>query len=114
MSNISFKGFNNECMTFNAGEGAEAGYPATLSADGKIVNAEADEAFIGVICNVRGGITGVQLEGYTELGYTGDAPSLGWGTLLADGNGGVAADEDGRPYRIIKVDAENGIVGFIL
>ncbi len=114
MINISFKGFNNNCMTFSAGEGATIGAPAALDENGKIVNAEADEKFLGVICNVRGDITGVQLEGYTEAKYTGTAPSLGWATLTADGEGGVQADENGTAYRVLKVDATNATVGFIL
>lgn len=114
MSNISFKGFNNNCMTFNAGESAEIGAPAALDENGKIVNAEADEKFLGVICNVRNGITGVQLEGYTELKYTGSAPTLGWDSLSADGNGGVKVDANGVPYRVLKVDTTAKTVGFIL
>ena len=33
--------------------------------------------------------------------------------VVSDGNGGVMAAENGTPVTVIKVDAENAVVGFI-
>ncbi|MCD7723310.1 MAG: hypothetical protein LUH82_05110 [Clostridiales bacterium] len=110
--NISFNGFENSVATFIA-DGATKGYPVALSDSNTVV--DADSEFIGVCVNTSGQLAGVQLRGYVEISYSGEAPAPGYSYLAADSNGGVMAADTGDVKRlIIKVDADNSIIGFIL
>lgn len=110
--NISYNGFENNIATFIA-DGVTKGWPVCIEDSCTVT--DADMEFAGVCTGVSGSLAGVQLRGYVELSYTGEAPAPGWGYLMADGSGGVTAADSGIvPYLIIKVDADNSTVGFIL
>ncbi|MBR0412102.1 MAG: hypothetical protein IJI47_00850 [Eubacterium sp.] len=113
---ISFKGYENKTITFEAAEGLTAGAPVTVDANGKAANASADGYFVGVCTAIRNGWASVQTEGYVEVPYTGTAPSHGLVSLVAAGESKVKAGGDGdiALYKVIKVDTENTTVGFIL
>lgn len=114
---ISFKGYGENVLTFKA-EVSEAGVPVEVNEDCTVKVAAADKDFIGIICEVNGEVAGVIVDGYVEMTYTGNAPSYGYCNLVANGSGGVKAAASGtasnHTVRVLKIDTENKIVGFIL
>ena len=113
--NISFKGIGDQYVTFAAAETADLGAVCKISANGTVDKCAADDAFCGVIAELRFGMAGVRMGGYVELPYTGTAPALGYTALAADGEGGVKVPEKGgQPYLVISVDTETQTVGLFL
>ena len=110
---ITFGEIGKQYVTFESDD-AEAGQVCKMSANGTVTVCEEDDGFIGVVDSIRGGFASVVLNGYVELPYSGTAPSVGFATLLADGEGGVCADEDGREYLIVNVDTTAGKIGLFL
>ena len=113
---ISYNGYNSSTLTFEADDELTVGAPVTVDTDGKAVTAAQGEYFIGICTAIRGGWASVQTDGYVEAEYTGDAPSYGIYPIIAGANGKVAAGNDTSliPYKILKIDETNKIVGFIL
>ena len=112
---ISFGAIGEKYVTFLADETAEDGVLCKVTDNGTVGACDEGDAFCGVITQVRGGTASVLMGGYTELPYSGTtAPTVGFSTLSADGEGGVAADEDGREYLIVKVDTTEKTVGLFL
>ena len=57
----------------------------------------------------------VKTAGYVELGYTDDAPTVGYAKLAASTAGKVkTVTSGGAEYLVIKVDTTAGTVGFIM
>lgn len=71
------------------------------------------DGFHGVCIFEKNGEASVQVKGFVTTGYTGTAPSVGYGALAADGNGGVKT-ADGREYLITAVDTTDMTVTFCL
>lgn len=112
MSN-SYKGFNNQILTFKKGTALEVNKLATMGSDGTAVTAT--NKFIGVVDSIRGEVVGIQLEGYVEVSYSGTTPTFGRAALKADSNGSVSVETSGTSYyTVIHIDTTNKIVGFIL
>lgn len=113
---ISFNGFNSKVMTFAAGESCEVGKAVTINEDGEAVVPVRNSNFIGICTSIRNGVAGVQLEGYVEQPFTGTAPKTGVSKIVYDGAGGIAAssDESAQYHRVLKIDADNKIIGFII
>lgn len=114
---ISFKGYGENVLTFKS-EVSEAGVPVIVTADCVVRAAAADKDFIGIACEVNGDVAGVIMDGYVEMTFTGNTPAYGYCHLVADGSGGVKAAASGTAsdhiVRVLKIDTENNIVGFIL
>lgn len=110
---ISFTGFNENMITFNAGDGVTVGAPVVVSSDSTVSAGEAGNVFCGIARSVRDGAASVQMSGYMKLGYTGTAPTHGNATLVCDGSGGVKTGA-GRTVTVVEVDTVNSTVGFIL
>ena len=115
MERISFNGFNNNYATFKTSGTVKAGNAVSLNEEGYCVkSAEGDEVF-GFCISVRGGYATVQLQGYYETYYSCDEMSYGLNDLICDGGDGVTISEDskGTTVKVIKIDSDNSIVGFI-
>lgn len=112
---ISFDAIGEKYVTFYAHTGAKKGDVCKMTANAEVGACSADDDFIGVITQVRGAVASVLLGGYTELSYSGNtAPSVGFCTLTADGEGGVQVDEDGRSFLVVSVDTAAKTVGLFL
>lgn len=111
---VSFGGFGENVLTLECSSVIEAGTPVTISSGGKAVPCEEEDKVAGVCIGSDGSYAAVQLTGVVTLPYSGDAPSPGFVTLLADGEGGVAADGDGREHLALEVDTTSETVTFIL
>lgn len=112
--NFSINGYGENTSTFRT-TGLVCTNHTVKMADNLIVSpCEAGDDFIGIAVNTRDGYAGVQLNGYVKTDFTGTAPKLGWCGLVSDGKGGITADENGRKYLVVEVDAINNKAGFIL
>ena len=104
---ISYQGIGEWCATFGCGEVSE-GCVVKAGADNTAVKCSAQDGFCGVVRAVARDkkACSVQLGGLARVSYSGDtAPTVGYGKLSADGNGGVSVDASkGREYLILAVD----------
>lgn len=114
---FSMKGYGENVLTFSSGL-TEVGVPVMIEDYGALTDAAADKDFIGFITSADGEVTGVIMDGYVEVPYTGTAPALGFSVLVSNGSKGVKVPSSGvssnHIVRVLKVDTENKIVGFIL
>lgn len=111
--NVSFNGYDEGIMTFEAASGVAVGVPVAVSANGK-VSAVTSGAFCGICTGVRDGYAAVQLKGYVVAPSTGSI-SVGYTKLAAATGGKVKADStNGREYLVVNVDSTANTVGFIL
>lgn len=112
---ISFNAIGEAHVSFSAAESAEAGKVCKLTANGTVGACAAGESFCGVVTDVRAGVAAVKMAGYTELPYSGTAPSVGYQTLAADSAGGVkTVTTGGRSLLVVQVDSANSTVGVFL
>ncbi len=114
--NVSFNGLGAVCATFEAGEGAAAGIPVKISADGTVAACADGDVPAGVCEKVRGGYAAVQVKGYVTVAYTG-ALALGAAAIAADGEGRVKpaeAEGKGRDVFVLDMDASAGTAGILL
>ena len=111
---ISFDAIGERYVTFFAGETAEDGKLCKVTANGTVGKCAADDAFCGVITQVRGGTASVLMNGYVELPYTGTAPSVGYCILAAADDASVKSAESGKTYLVVNVDTAAKTVGLFL
>lgn len=114
---ISFKGYGENVLTFNS-KASKIGVPVRIDEDREVREASAENDFIGVTSSIDGKMAGVIMDGYVELPYTGNKPTYSYCYLVANGSGGVKMPASGTTsnhiVRVLTVDTENKIVGFIL
>ena len=101
--NISYEEICHVSVTFPA-DGCEAGKVCKMGGNGTVTACASGEIFCGVVESVRGTQAGVQIHGFAKLGYTGTAPGCGYVKLAADAAGGVAVNDSGKSYLVVKVD----------
>ncbi len=85
-----------------------------VGADGTAQTCAAGDRFCGVVKGLRGGFAGVQIHGIATVPYTGTAPTCGYGSLCADGIGGVKTASAGTTYLVLQVDTTAKTVTFQL
>ena len=112
---ISFEGIGLWAATFACGE-TTVGQVVKISGNGQVAACADGDSFCGVTEFVArvGGACSVALGGMVRVPYTGTAPTLGWESLAADGNGGVKAASTGRSYLVVDVDESDKTVTFAL
>ena len=113
---ISFGGIGEMCVTMKTSGTVAKGSPVKLCANGTVTACSAGDRLVGVVVDkAEDGYATVQLAGFAEVGYTGTAPSVGFGLLGADGSGGVkTVASGGGEYVIVTVDTAAKTVGFII
>ena len=99
--------------TFAVRDG-QGGEPVKVCDGGTVCACGDGDVFCGVLESLRGGHGGVQLHGFVTLPYTGNAPALGYNSLLANGGGGVKTGNGGRNCLVVHVDANVKCVTFEL
>lgn len=114
---VSFGGIGEVVVTFEAAEGTTAGQPVKMTDSGKVMACASGDRMCGVaLFAAEDGHAAVQLRGYVKLGYTGTAPTVGYGYLKAAADGKVAAatSTTGGEYLIIDTDTDAKTVGFYI
>lgn len=113
---ISYNGINDLVVSFYATENVKEGDLVQLSDNYTVDVASSDEIFTGVCLSVQGGIAAVQLNGFVERAYIGEAPVTGVTFFAADGNGNVKCVNAGlgRNAIVLAVDTAEKTVKFLL
>ena len=111
---ISMQGIGAEHLSAKKGASATAGYPCHFTDNDTVANSAAGTDFSGVIAGERSGLVTVQYHGFVTLPYSGTAPAVGYGILVADGNGGVKTATSGRSYLVVHVDTAAKTLGLML
>lgn len=110
--NISFNGFGENTVTFEADESLNAaGVPVRITEDGKVAPCAEGDLVCGVAVNVREGFAAVQLKGYVSLPAEGSV-GYGWQNITATADGKVQTSDNGT--QVLVVASEGDTVGFIL
>ena len=111
--NVSFNGFDEGIITFEAADGVTAGAPVMITANGKVSSAGTGD-FCGVCKSVRGGYAAVQVRGYVQIPSTGSISPC-YTKLIGASGGKVKADStNGREFLVVDADSTANIVGIIL
>ena len=113
---ISHKGFNEQVLTFKTSGTLNAGSLVTISANDTVAAASSGDKVYGIVLNVRNEFAAVQVGGYAEVAYTtsgSNTMSLGDGTYVANGSGGIIAGSGGRVMTVVNIDTTNNICGII-
>lgn len=101
---VAFEEIGHMSATFLAASGKQ-GQVCKVTANGTVAPCADGDVFCGVMEGARKGVSGVQLHGFAEVGYTGTAPSLGYVNLVANGSGGVKVSSAGRAHLVVSVDS---------
>ena len=109
---LDFTGYGENILTFKAVEGTASGDLVFVLENETVAKAPSGTAFCGIAKNIRNGMASVVMSGYVETTYSGDAPSLGYTTLVA-GENGVESSASGRSVTVISVDEDTRKIGFI-
>ena len=78
--------------------------------------AEGTEEFNGIVTKDEDRFVSVQIKGYMEVSYDGDAPAYGRAHIksTSDANAVTVSETDGVEVTVLYVDTVNSVVGFIL
>ena len=110
---MSFKGYNEQYLTFNCAAGLKAGTVVDVSGN-ETVSASVSGNFVGLVNAVRGSLASVQIKGYMKLPYGAAAPGLGYQSLKTNAAGQVIAASGGTTALVVDCDQTAGTVGIIL
>lgn len=111
---ISMKGYGENTATFNTDGIVCVSHPVKITDNYTVSPCTSGDSFAGVAVNVKNEIACVQLDGFATVTYSGTAPTTGYCTLVADGNGGIKVSADGREYLVVDVDTVNKTAGIII
>ena len=112
--NISIKGYGENTATFATDGVVCASHVLKLADNLTVSPCNTGDKFVGTAVNVKSGYACIQLDGYVSVSYSGTAPSVGYCTLVADGNGGVKTGSAGREYLVTDVNETTKTAGIIL
>ncbi len=119
---VSFEAIGEEVVTFSnkSSGGAKAGDCVKMSGNGQVCACANGNRFFGVAVSADSEYAAVQTRGFITMPYTSTAPTVGWGHLVSDGNGGVKKDSGnqgvytGDEYLVVAVDVTGGTVTFVI
>ena len=111
---ISFKGFNEQVITFRTESELEAGTLVKVSGSATVAAATSGEDFIGIVVCTHGDIAAVQVGGYVSLPYSGSAPTLGTASIAPADSKTVTASDSGKTVTVVELDTENSTAGILL
>lgn len=112
--NSNFTGFNTKEVTLAVSGNVTEGTPVKLSTNGDAAPCTPEEKFCGICSAVREGYASVIMTGYAVASYSGTTPAVGFNKLAANGNGGVAVNENGREYLVVGVDSAEETIEFLI
>ena len=110
---ISFKGFNEQVITFKVQGDVEVGTLVKMCESETVEPCTNGDNFIGIAVSVNGDIAAVQTGGYIGLPYSGAAPSLGSASISA-ANATQIKDGGDMTVKVIKLDEANSTAGILL
>ncbi len=110
---ISFKGFNEQILTFKTQGEIEKGSLVKMAESATVAPCESGDDFIGIAVHVHGGIAAVQVGGYASLSYSGSAPALGSCAISAADSAHIKAGGN-KTVTVIELDETNSTAGILL
>ena len=111
---VSFEGIGEQVISFAAASGLTKGVFVKMSASSTVTACSSGDGFVGYCCAAEGGFAEIRTHGYMKCPYSGTAPSVGYGILVADAGGKVKSAQSGASYLIVDVDTTAGTVGFMM
>ena len=101
---ISFEGIGQVAATFAAADNIQPGMAVALTGDSTVGLGKAGDAPCGMVLSVKNGMTAVQVSGMAKVGYSGTAPTVGYGTIAGDGTGKIKTATSGLNCLILSVN----------
>ena len=106
---ISFEGIGQVAATFMVEGDIQPGMAVALTADSTVGLGKAGDAPCGKVLSVKNGMAAVQIDGMAQVGYSGTAPAIGWGTIAGDGTGKIkTVTTGGKTCMIVSVNTADG------
>ena len=111
---ISYEGIGQNCVTLKRKNAVEAGYVCKTYTSDIIDVCGSDDTMLGVVAAVRGEYATVIISGVVTVPYSGTTPTIGACALSGDGSGKVTCNPAGTKHRVLRVNAMDKTVTFIL
>ena len=86
---FSYEGIGQIAATFAMEEGLDPGMVVAMTGNFTVGKGESGNVPCGVVLGVEGDCCAVQVGGFAEVPYVGDAPAVGMNVLTVDGSGAV-------------------------
>lgn len=109
---LSFKGIGETVITFNGY--ADVGDIVNIEGNSTVSKALADKDIIGVCVSTNNDIVGVLIKGVVTLKYTGNAPTLGYNSLVTAGSNSVKVSASGIKYLVLDLNTTTKDVTILL
>ncbi len=111
---ISFKGFNEQVLTFKTEAELAAGTLVTMSDNGTVAACANGDKIIGVVLCCRDNLASVQVGGYINVPYSGTAPKVGYCGISAASATEIKSDTSGRELAVFDTDTAASTAGILL
>lgn len=112
---VSFKGINEQVVTFKTEEELAVGTLVTVSDNGTVCPCAANGKIVGVVVSSRESIAAVQISGFVTLPYSGSAPALGVTAIAAASDTKIKADAtNGKLVTVVETDTAALTAGILL
>lgn len=109
MNKVSFEGIGEVVATFLADGDIQAGQVVKLSGDSTVKACAAGEKFCGIaVSPAKKGCVAVQVGGFVQVSCSDSNVTAGYGTLTANGTGGVKKAGSGDSEETFLVVANDG------
>ena len=109
---IAFTDIGALVVTCRADESLKEGGLVKFSGNGTVAPCESGDEFCGVAMKPRSGMVAVQFKGFVTVPCSGNV-GLGWCSVVADANGGIAVADEGVKVLVVSVD-EDGTAEILL
>lgn len=112
---VSFKGINEQVVTFKTEDELTPGTLVTVSDNGTVSPCAANGKIVGVVVSCRENLAAVQISGYVTLPYSGSAPALGVTAIAAASDTKIKADAtNGKLVTVVETDTAALTAGILL
>lgn len=112
---VSFKGINEQVVTFKTEEELAVGTLVTVSDNGTVSPCAANGKIVGVVVSSRESIAAVQISGFVTLPYSGSVPALGVTAIAAASDTKIKADAtNGKLVTVVETDTAALTAGILL
>lgn len=112
---ISFKGFNEQVLTFNTSAELDAGTLVKMNGSGTVAPCASGDKIMGVVLACRNNIASVQVGGYISLPYSGTAPTPGYCGICAADSTKIKTDNSaGKLLAVLETDTTASVAGILL
>lgn len=112
---ISFKGFNEQVLTFNTTAELDAGTLVKMNGSGTVAPCASGDKIMGVVLACRNNIASVQVGGYISLPYSGTAPTPGYCGICATDSTKIKTDNSaGKLLAVLETDTAASVAGILL